>query len=302
MATIRAMLGASALAVCPAYGADLMAMDWPDAPVDLHASAGAQFSIERGERYAVSRGLAVVPVRGMLTPNRFLLEQYMGWTTYHGLVETMRELTASDEVRGIVIEHDSPGGMVLGVTAAAEAIAAAAAVKPVHGLINPMCMSAAYWLASQCSDLTLSTGSELGSIGIMAGGSDPVQPGMDGWQDTKMRSTHARAKNADLSTEEGRALVQQGLDDWEASFHGSIASGRGIAPDQIKDVLSLTDDQRDGGALFSGPEAIARGLADRVEDRTAFYERVTALYAPKAQSGSRSARAVAHAAQALSAI
>lgn len=302
MATIKATLAQTVMAVCPSYGADLLAMDWPTEPAGALASGGGAFTMERGERFAVSRGVAFVPVRGMLTPNKFRMEEFMGWTTYHGLVETMRELVASDEVRGIVVEFDSPGGMVQGIEAAAAAIAGAAAVKPVHGLVHPMAMSAAYWLASQCSDLTLTTGSEVGSIGVMAAGFTPVQPGMDGYQDTEMRSSHARAKNADMTTEEGRALTQQRLDDLEARFHAAISSGRGIAAGELLDRLSSTEDRRDGGAVFASSDAVSRGLADSIEDRTAFYERIGARYAPQSRPVSRSARALAAVAQARAAL
>lgn len=302
------------MALCQAYGRGLLEQDWPAASepdrnllaVDIAAgllAMGAEITVGRGERYVVARGLAVVPVRGLLTPAGARFES-MGWATYHGIAETMAQLDADEDVRGIVMEFDSPGGMVLGISAAARAIAQTA--KPVHGLVHPLAASACYWLASQCDDLTMTEGSEMGSIGVMIGTSDPVQPAMfDGWQDTALRSAHARAKNADATTEEGRANLQNRLDQAEAEFHAAIAAGRDIPEGELADRLSLTDDPRDGGAAFTGIEAVSRGLADVAgADRMAFYAAMAETYAPAQGSGARAfgARAQAQAAKARAAI
>lgn len=251
------------------------------------------------ERFVIQRGIAVVPIRGMLTPNSVLLEYYLGWTTYLGLAETLRELAANADVGAIVLDVDSPGGFVVGLDGAAEAVRRAARAKPVHALASPLAASAAYWLACQARDLTVTPGGVVGSIGIALSASASVAPGTNGRQQVDMTSTHARAKRPDPMTDEGRAELQRSLDAEEARFHAAVAAGRKISLADLPGRLSVTDDPRDGGAVFSPEEAVARGLADRVETRDDFYIRVQGAYAPRPRAQSRAFAARARAAAAL---
>lgn len=267
-------------------------------------AAGPDLRVEPGQRYAVSRGLAVMPVRGVLTPNMHMFERYLGWATYHGMTQALAELDANEEVAGIVLEFDSPGGMVLGCSGAAAAIAATQ--KPVHALVHPLAASAAYWLASQCDDITMTPGSEVGSIGVIGQAVDPAAPDMFGDQWTTVRSTHARAKNSEALTAEGRALLQAQVDKAERAFHEAVASGRGLDVNTLPERLSMTADRRDGGSVYDGRDALERGLVDVIDaDRTAFYGALGAQYAPRssARAGVRTGgRALAAAAKARASI
>jgi ClpP class serine protease len=272
-----------------------LALDVPAAATEQ----GATITIDRGQRFVVQRGLAVVPVRGLLTPNMVAFERYMGWATYDGVEETMNELAADDEVSGVAINMDSPGGMVRGIQAAAASIARCAAVKPVHVLVNPLAASAAYWLASQATEIVMTAGAECGSIGVRVSATTPQETDM--WGDCwfELSSSNARAKNPDAATEAGLGELRRSLDASEADFHAAVAMGRGIDPAALAAQLSVTGDPQDGGAVFGAAEAIARGLADRQETRSDFYDRVSQAYAPDVRpSQSRAYAAKAAAAQA----
>lgn len=301
-ATIGALLGTAALAICedalPTLASALPQQE-PPASQAMLALAGAGVAIERGERYAIHRGVAYVPVRGILSPNSEILERWLGWSTYHGLIDTMGALAASDEVRGVVMFLDTPGGAVMGIQGAVEAIKACAAVKPVHGFVHPLAASAGYWLASPCTEIILSPGSWVGSVGTMLRGYQPVQPGDSGYQDYIFTSQNAGAKRPDLSTDEGRALVMDRLNAMETEFHAAVAEGRKISVEELKVRLSRSDNTANGGDVFWGQDAVERGLADGVEDVAAFMARISGLYMPpKAQQRSRAYLARAAAAKA----
>ncbi|WP_311198494.1 S49 family peptidase [Leisingera sp. M523] len=260
-------------------------MDLPKEAAELSATmtalAAEGVSIERGQRYAIHRGVAFVPVRGVLTPNSAILERYLGWATYHGIAETMAAVTASDEVQATVMIYDTAGGAVMGIQAAVEAVKAAAMVKPVHGVVHPLAASAGYWVASQCTDISLTPGSWVGSVGTMMTADQPVQPGLGGFQYYILTSEHAGAKRPDLSTDEGKALAQTRLDTMEADFLSAVAEGRNIAAADVPGRMSRTDNDRDGGDVFWGADAIERGLADVAETVPEFMARIGGLYAPK---------------------
>lgn len=303
--TIAALLGAAPLAMSE-HGLPMLSMGLPKeeavSSVDVSAMGGDAIKFERGQRFAVHRGVAFVPVRGILTPNSAMLERYLGWATYHGMAETMAAVTASDEVQATVILFDTPGGSVMGIQAAVQAVRAAASVKPVHGLVHPLAASAGYWLASQCSDLSATPGSWVGSVGTMATTYQPMQPGSGGDQEFIQTSAHAGAKRPDPSTDEGKNLTQMRLDEMEGEFLAAVSEGRKIAVEDLPGRMSRTDNAEDGGDVFWGADAISRGLVDAEETLPEFLGRIGGLYAPKPRPKTRAAMALAEAAKAQAAL
>lgn len=303
--TIAALLGAAPLAIAE-HGLPMLAMDLPKedavAPVEISAMGGDAIKFERGQRFAVHRGVAFVPVRGVLTPNSAMLERYLGWATYHGLAETMAAVTASEEVQATVMLFDTPGGSVMGIQAAVQAVRDAASIKPVHGLVHPLAASAGYWIASQCNDLSLTPGSWVGSVGTMATSVQPMQPGGGGDQVFIQTSAHAGAKRPDPSTDEGKQLTQARLDAMEGEFLAAVAAGRGLDLGDVAGRMSRTENAADGGDVFWGADARRRGLADAEENLPDFMARIGGLYAPQPQAKprnkTRAASALAAAAQA----
>ncbi|MBT3142908.1 S49 family peptidase [Ruegeria litorea] len=290
---VSALIGTSHLALSAEHGLPMLQMELPETEASLSVQA---IQIERGQRFVVQRGVAFVPVRGVLTPNSALLEKYLGWATYHGLAETMAMVTASDEVRAAVLVFDTPGGAVMGVQAGVEAIRAAAAVKPIHGIIHPLAASAGYWLASQCTDLALTPGSWVGSVGTMSTSYSAMQPGGSGEQLFIQTSAHAGAKRPDASTEEGAKLIQNRIDAMEAEFLTDVSKGRNIEQGEISGRMSRTDSDQDGGDVFWGVMAQVRGLVDSQETLADFLSRIAGQYAPKPRTQSKAYLAQAQAA------
>lgn len=304
--SIASRLGGHVLALDVSRALDDLMMDWPqgDTAAQIGATMAGPLEVQKGERFAISRRIAVMPVRGVLTPDSVALERYLGWATYQGVEASCAELAANEDVAACVIDMNSPGGLILGLEGAAQAIADLAAQKPVHVLVNPMAASAAYYLASQASDITMTAGSSLGSIGTTRMSVWPVKP--DAWGDQwgVHLSSYARAKNPDPTSEDGQAEIQRSLDEAEAAFLDAVARGRNLDRAGLPARLSVTENETDGGAMYAPADAINRGLADRQETRAGFYDRVFASVAP-AQSGSsramaRTARAQADIAAALS--
>lgn len=223
------------------------------------------------ERFKLVGGVAFVTIKGLLTPNAFAYERWMGWSTYAGLVDTFEQLTANADVSEVAVLVDSPGGQVLGIDAAVNAIAACAAVKPVKAFVNPMAASAAYWLVSQATEITMAAGAIVGSVGIVTGASVCVQAGqMSGVQHFEFASSHAGAKKPDPSTEKGQALIQARLDDAEVKFHAAIAKGRKIDAADLLTRLTKTGDIADGGGVFEVADAVRLGLADQEMSQSAW--------------------------------
>lgn len=281
--TIAARLGPQPMAIDPTLAHLLLSARWPTEPVQAAGDmvASTDLRVERGQRFVEVRGVAVMPLRGLLTPNNDMLERYLGWATYLGIEAVADEMAARDDISALVIDADSPGGLVIGGQAAVQAIARLAAVKPVYALVNPLAASAAYWIVSQASEIVLTPGAEVGSIGVMRNSAWPVQPDMGGDQWGVHVSAHARAKMPDPTAERGRAEIQRSLDDAEAMFLADVAAGRSVGVDALMASLSVTGDLADGGAMFRAATAIERGLADSIETRADFYGRIISAHAPQ---------------------
>jgi ClpP class serine protease len=189
----------------------------------------------------------------------------------------------------------------MGQEAASAAIAALAKVKPVHVIVSPLAASAAYWLASQATEISAAPGSIVGSIDTMRESSWPVQPGMDGNQTGLHVSSHARAKAPNPMSEAGLRQIQRELDDAEARFLAAVSAGRGIALEDLIARLSSTDDPADGGGWFMPETALEKGLVDRIETKASFYARVFGAYAPQPMAKKPAAARAFHAAAAAAA-
>lgn len=284
--TIGAMLTGQALAMSYEHAqGDLMrAMPAEGAGQAMAVSAGP-VSIPAGERFAVVGGVAVMPVRGILTPNSEGLARWLGWSTYQGIEAACGELAADENVKAVAVPVDSVGGMVLGLKDAAQALAALAAVKPVHALVCPLAASAAYHLAAMAGKITVTIGSEVGSIGTMRASSWPVQPDNWGEQHGIHVSSHARSKYPNPTNETGLSEIQRSLDEAESDFLDAVAQGRGLDRAGLPALLSATDDPADGGRMFRAQEAVEIGLADDIKTQSAFFADLMAEHAAAPAAG-----------------
>ncbi|MCE8458390.1 S49 family peptidase, partial [Rhodovulum sulfidophilum] len=100
--TIASLLGAAPLALDRDFGAGLLGLPLPAAPAAGPALSGP-VEVARGERFAVARGVAVMPVRGVLTPNAEILERFLGWATFAGIEASCGALAAQEDVAAVVI-------------------------------------------------------------------------------------------------------------------------------------------------------------------------------------------------------
>ncbi|MFC6617983.1 S49 family peptidase [Deinococcus radiophilus] len=93
------------------------------------------------------------------------LRNYMALTDPYEVTAAVNAALGNADIVGIVLDINSPGGMVEGVDAAAEAIRNAATQKPVIGCVRDLAASAAYWMASGATQILTSRTSMVGSIG-----------------------------------------------------------------------------------------------------------------------------------------
>jgi signal peptide peptidase SppA len=193
--------------------------------------------------------IAVVPVYGVLMP-----------TALARLGRQVGALAADADVAAIVLHVDSPGGTVAGTAEAAAEVAAAARVKPVVAVADTLAASAAYWIASQASELAVTATGDVGSIGIIAMHMD-VSKALDdlGIKATVFRSAPFKAEGSPFEalTDTAKEWMQARVDEAHGWFVQAVAAGRRTSAEKVAAEFGR-------GRVVSAHAAVAAGMADRV--------------------------------------
>ena len=96
------------------------------------------------------------------------MSNYSGGTSTDIFGAWFDEAMADKSVTSIVLDVDSPGGSVYGVSELARKIYQSRGKKPIIAVANSLMASAAYWIASAADEIHVSPGAEVGSIGVIA--------------------------------------------------------------------------------------------------------------------------------------
>ena len=155
----------------------------------------------------MGRGMvATISVKGPLLNERSQMLDFFGakYTTYPDIKGQIGEAVAKGAKR-IDFDIDSPGGIVDGIHGTMAAIREAP-VKT-RAIAGPTMASAAYMLASQAGEIVAENDlSIIGSVGVKAS-----QQGL--FKTHTVTNTDSPKKDSDLSTPEGKANMQEQLDD-----------------------------------------------------------------------------------------
>lgn len=207
---------------------------------------------------------AIVGLRGPMLKNASWFSRYFGFAAARDTRAAVLAAGADDDVSTVVLQIDSPGGAVDGTLELAEAVAAVAKVKPVIAQVDGMAASAAYWVASQATRIVMGPTDMVGSIGVRMmlydfsklyenEGVEPVPIDTGEFKSAGAEGTKI--------TEAQRADFQRVVDQMFEMFLASVAKGRGVSADRVREVAD--------GRVFLAEEAISLGLADGVQSMDA---------------------------------
>lgn len=171
----------------------------------------------------------------------------------------LRDLADDPDVAALLLRIDSPGGTVTGAEALYEAIRKVAEVKPVVAVMGEVAASGGY-LAAIAADRIVAHGNTItGSIGVIKQEVD-VRGLMDmvGVQVSERRSDIYKARPSPFSATPAE------VEEWEdgmiaeahAWFRDLVGLRRGLEGAALAEVSD--------GRVFSGRQALARGLVDEI--------------------------------------
>ncbi|MDP3960291.1 MAG: S49 family peptidase [Pseudorhodobacter sp.] len=207
--------------------------------------------LEGSDFARVIDGVAVIPVMGPLMRSA----SFWMWS-YEEVGRDLKLAQGNAAVRAIVLDIDSPGGLVAGCSDLAVMIRASGP-KPVEAFVGGMAASAAYWLAAATGRITLGSGAIIGSVGAVIEYVDmePVLKKM-GAQIVRVVAEQSPNKRLDPDSAEGRAELQALVDASGAEFVANVAAHRGVSEADVLDRFGQ-------GMIFDGAEAIRRSMADQ---------------------------------------
>lgn len=204
--------------------------------------------------------VAVLPVFGTLVQRADVFDQMSGATSTESLGQQLDEFAADPSVEAIILDIDSPGGSVYGVEEFCQKMASAMRQKKCIAVADSLAASAAYWIASQASELVVTPNGEVGSIGVYMMHRD-VSKAMEAAGEAVTFISAGERKTAghpygpldDLS----RAELQSGVDDYYAKFVRAVARGRNVSQTAVREGFGR-------GGMVRAEQAVREGMADKV--------------------------------------
>lgn len=226
------------------------------------------------KRYTVTdSGVGVLPVYGVMVQRGGQISPDCSeMTSYQRLGATFAAMMSDADVRGILLEIDSPGGQVAGNFELANAIAAATG-KPVWAHANEIAFSGGYSLAASAERLFAPMAGMVGSVGVIMQHVDQsakdakagvVYTTIKAGANKDMLNPHHALSKAD------QAWAQGSVDRARDMFAQIVATGRSI---DLKTVLDTE------AGLLAAPDAKQIGFIDDIatfaETLAAFEERLS---------------------------
>jgi signal peptide peptidase SppA len=210
------------------------------------------------QRASSSGGVAVIPIRGVIANRMGAMDDTSGGTSCEAIGRMIDHVASDASIGTIVYDVDSPGGTVEGVTELAAKMFALD--KRQIAMVNGMCCSAAYWLASQADEIVSMPSSRTGSVGVFCAHEDlSAALEKEGIKVTVISAGKFKIEQLPVAplSDEARAHLQARVDETYALFVRDIARGREVKASEVRGGFGE-------GRALSAKDALAAGMIDRI--------------------------------------
>lgn len=205
--------------------------------------------------------VAVVPVRGTIAHRMGGMMESSGGASTEAIAGMFRQAMADTSVGAVILDIDSPGGTVTGVSElAAEVFAARGQGKRIVAMVNGLAASAAYWIAAQADEIVSIPSGSAGSIGVFSSHQDlSAALEKEGVTMTLISAGKFKVEGNPFQplSDEAKAFMQSRVDAAYGQFVKDVAAGRGVTPAAVRDGYGE-------GRVLDAKAAKAAGLIDRI--------------------------------------
>lgn len=229
--------------------------------IDITALTTQELERDGGE-VKVLNNVAVIPILGTMLKDAGKFLKFFGFVSSKDVQEAVETASKDTKIDTIVLSINSPGGQTGGLVNLANAISKARESKKVIAVVDGMCCSAAYWVASQAEKIyTSSIHDMVGSIGVKMVVADTSKlyenAGIKVHAIDTGKFKSAGEEGTEI-TEEHLAEFQKMIDTIYEDFILAVAGGRNSP---IENVMAVAD-----GRVFLTKEAANKGLIDGMKD------------------------------------
>lgn len=214
-----------------------------------------------GEMSQQVGSVVVIPIYGVISQRMSLMTEMSGGTSIDSLRADFRQALADPSVSAVVFDIDSPGGSTDGLPEfAAEVRGARGGTKAIAGQVNTLAASAAYWLAAQMGEVTVTPSGEVGSIGVFSLHEDLSKAAeMEGVKYTFISAGPYKVDGNQFEplSDTAAAAMQEQVDTFYSMFLADVAKGRGVTATRV------ASDYGQGRTLLAG-RALEAGMVDRI--------------------------------------
>lgn len=225
-------------------------------PAEIQAIVAAK----RADGVQIVGRVAVLPCMGVISQRVDMLQEASGGVSTERLGAALDSLLADKTVRCIVMAFDSPGGSVFGVDELATKIRQGRDQKKIVGIADSMAASAAYYLLSQCTEVNVTPGGMVGSIGVFTAHEDWSKfMEEEGVKTTLVSAGEYKVEANPFAplTDEAREEMQRQVNHYYGQFLSAVAKGRGVSEAAVRKDFGQ-------GRMALAQEAVDKRMADRV--------------------------------------
>lgn len=214
--------------------------------------------------YDVVNNIAVISIHGVIAKRMNLFTRISGGVSTELAGKALDQALDDPDVTGILLDIDSPGGVIDGIQELADKVYAGRDTKPVVVYSDGMMASAAYWIGSAADLVYISGGTVMvGSIGVVATHVDYSQ--YEKKLGIKTTEIYAGKYKRIVSqykplSKEGHQDLQDTVDYLYTVFVDEIAKNRGVSAETVLENMA-------DGKIFIGKQSIDAGLVDGVSTR-----------------------------------
>lgn len=231
--------------------------------------------------------VSIIAVYGVIENHSdWFMEMFGDCVSVDSLRQTLSAELGDPNVRAVILEIDSPGGTVAGVTElAAEIRAVRGGQKPIIAVANTTAASAAYWIGSQADEFVVTPSGQVGSIGVYAVHQEVSRMLEEMGVATTLISAgpyKTEGNEYEPLTDAAKADIQGRVDAAYTQFVADVAAGRRVSVDEV--VANYG-----GGRVLVAKDAKTAGMVDRIETLAQTVQR---LNRAAGSAGPRRARAM----------
>lgn len=212
--------------------------------------------------------IGLLPIKGMLVYEETGWEALCGMTSYEGLQAKAEKMILEEDVKSIILEINSGGGMAYGCFEAAMSVRALADKHDVKitSYVDGMAASGAYAWCCIADEVIVNPMGKVGSIGVVL----PLVNYSEADKKEGIQRIYITAGKSKVPYDEDGKFTEEALDDIKESvmdtysvFVNHVAEARGLS----KEVVMNTE-----AKVFNTTKALDIGLIDEIMTKDQFYE------------------------------